>query len=52
MFSRNVQEGRAIISTMKRVDYLALGFVSNDHLAVLPFIPMDTKVKIDRKSVV
>ena len=27
-------------------DYLSLGFVSNDHLAVLPFIPMDTKVKM------
>ena len=31
---------------MKFVDYIALGFVSNDHLAVLPFIPMDTKVKM------
>lgn len=27
-------------------DYVALGFVSNDHLAVLPFIPIDTKVKM------
>ena len=25
---------------------MSLGFVSNDHLAVLPFIPMDTKVKM------
>ena len=31
---------------MKRFDYIGLGFVSNDHLAVLPFIPMDTKVKM------
>ncbi len=27
-------------------EYIGLGFVSNDHLAVLPFIPMDTKVKM------
>jgi len=27
-------------------DYVSLGFVSNDHLAVLPFIPMDTKVRM------
>ena len=31
---------------VKTFDYIGLGFVSNDHLAVLPFIPMDTKVKI------
>ena len=31
---------------MKSFDYVGLGFVSNDHLAVLPFIPMDTKVKM------
>ena len=31
---------------MTQCDYLSLGFVSNDHLAVLPFIPMDTKVKM------
>ena len=31
---------------MKKFDYIGLGFVSNDHLAVLPFIPMDTKVKM------
>jgi len=29
-----------------KIDYVGLGFVSNDHLAVLPFIPMDTKVKM------
>ena len=33
-------------------DYLALGFVSNDHLAVLPFIPMDTKVKMLSHAVI
>lgn len=31
---------------MTPIDYVGLGFVSNDHLAVLPFIPMDTKVKM------
>ena len=31
---------------MKHFDYIGLGFCSNDHLAVLPFIPMDTKVKM------
>ncbi len=31
---------------MKQFDYIGLGFVSNDHLAVLPFIPLDTKVKM------
>ena len=30
----------------KQFDYIGLGFVSNDHLCVLPFIPMDTKVKM------
>ena len=31
---------------MKDFDYIGVGFVSNDHLAVLPYIPLDTKVKI------
>ena len=31
---------------MENIDYIGLGFCSNDHLAVLPFIPMDTKVKM------
>ena len=31
---------------MKQFDYIGMGFCSNDHLAVLPFIPMDTKVKM------
>ncbi|MCR5839338.1 MAG: hypothetical protein K6G94_06855 [Kiritimatiellae bacterium] len=31
---------------MKKCDYIGIGFCSNDHLAVLPFIPMDTKVKM------
>jgi len=31
---------------MDNIDYISLGFVSNDHLAVLPFIPMDTKVRM------
>ena len=31
---------------MKDFEYIGVGFVSNDHLAVLPYIPLDTKVKI------
>jgi len=31
---------------MKQFDFVGVGFCSNDHLAVLPFIPMDTKVRI------
>ena len=31
---------------MKQFDYIGMGFCSNDHLAVLPFIPMDTKVRM------
>ena len=31
---------------MSNYEYVGIGFCSNDHLAVLPFIPMDTKVKI------
>ena len=31
---------------MNAFDYIGIGFCSNDHLAVLPFIPMDTKVKM------
>ena len=38
--------------SMDFCDYLALGFVSNDHLAILPFIPMDTKVKMLSHAVI
>ena len=31
---------------MGKTDFIGIGFVSNDHLAVLPFIPMDTKVRM------
>ena len=31
---------------MKQADFVGIGFVSNDHLAILPFIPMDTKVRM------
>ena len=31
---------------MKNKDFISIGFVSNDHLAIVPFIPMDTKVKM------
>ena len=34
------------ITVVKTFDYIGLGFVSNDHLAILPFIPMDTKVRM------
>ena len=27
-------------------EYIGLGFVPNDHLAVLPFIPVDTKMRM------
>ena len=36
---------------MKTFDYIGLGFCSNDHLSVLPFIPMDTKVKMLRHAI-
>ena len=31
---------------MENVEFLSIGFCSNDHLAVLPFIPHDTKVRM------
>jgi len=37
---------------MSSLEYISLGFVSNDHLAVLPFIPMDTKVKMVSHAIV
>lgn len=40
-----------IIWGMGQFDYISLGFCSNDHLAVLPFIPMDTKVKMVAHSI-
>ena len=36
---------------MNQFDFIGIGFVSNDHLAVVPFIPMDTKVKILRHAI-
>ena len=36
---------------MEKYDFIGLGFASNDHLAVLPFIPMDTKVKMLRHEI-
>ena len=36
---------------MEKYDFIGLGFASNDHLAVLPFIPMDTKVKMLRHDI-
>ena len=36
---------------MKAFDYIGIGFCSNDHLAVLPFIPMDTKVKMTSHAI-
>ena len=31
---------------MENFEFIGMGFCSNDHLAVLPFIPMDTKVRM------
>ncbi len=36
----------------KQADFVGLGYCSNDHLAVLPFIPMDTKVQMLRHEVI
>ena len=30
----------------EKIDFVGLGFCSNDYLAVLPHIPMDSKVQI------
>lgn len=37
---------------MAQWDYLSLGFVSNDHLAVVPFVPSDAKVKMLAHAIV
>ena len=31
---------------MAKADYIGVGFVSNDHLAIVPYIPIDTKVRM------
>ena len=31
---------------MAKADFIGVGFVSNDHLAIVPYIPMDTKVRM------
>lgn len=36
---------------MKKADFVGLGYCSNDHLAVLPFIPMDTKVQMVKHAI-
>ena len=33
-------------SNLSYAEYICIGFCSNDHLAVVPFIPIDTKVRI------
>ena len=40
-----------MIGGMTRANFLALGFCSNDHLAVLPFLPHDTKVRMLRHAI-
>ena len=35
----------------KNADYVGIGYCSNDHLAVVPFIPMDTKVQMKAHAV-
>ena len=37
---------------MQPIDFLSLGFCSNDHLAVLPFIPHDTKVRMLKHAII
>jgi len=34
-----------------KADFVGLGYCSNDHLAVLPFIPMDTKVQMIKHAI-
>ena len=34
-----------------KADFVGLGYCSNDHLAVLPFIPMDTKVQMLKHAI-
>ena len=36
---------------MKQIDYVGLGFCSNDYLALLPEIPIDNKVQMLRHLV-
>ena len=36
---------------MQSMDFLSIGFCSNDHLAVLPFLPHDTKVRMIRHAI-
>ena len=40
-----------MIGRMDFADFLSIGFCSNDHLAVLPFIPHDTKVRMVRHAI-
>jgi len=37
---------------MNAVEYIGIGFCSNDHLAVLPFVPHDSKVKMLSHAIV
>ena len=37
---------------MQHSDFLSLGFCSNDHLAVLPFLPHDTKVRMIAHAII
>ncbi len=34
-----------------KAEYVGIGYCSNDHLAVVPFIPMDTKVQMRRHAI-
>ena len=35
----------------KTAEYVGIGYCSNDHLAVVPFIPMDTKVQMKSHAI-
>jgi ribokinase len=37
---------------MASFDYICLGYCSNDHIAVVPFIPRDTKVRMSRHAII
>lgn len=35
----------------KSFDFVGLGFCSNDYLCILPYIPLDNKVKIIKRLI-
>ncbi len=37
---------------MKHPEFISIGYCSNDHIAVVPFIPQDTKVRMLRHAII